>query len=118
MTTPIFSTVCLLGAIGWAALTTYVLMFAGWGDGATTAPSNTARAVAYLPSAYLLLLFAAGFHRVPIRVVRSILVAAYFVLAVFTYGSLQIAQIGLVLPVPFIGFAIAAHKLLWLRKPK
>src|SRR3989442_247545 len=85
MTTAIFSTVCLLGAIGWAALTTYVLMFAGWGDGATIAPSNTARAVAYLPSAYLLLLFAAGFRRVPVGLVRSILVAAYFVLAVFTY---------------------------------
>jgi hypothetical protein len=110
MRAPILGVLCLLGAIGWAALATIALMFAGWGDGATTGANRYDQVVAYMPSLYLLLLFGACFRKIPVLLVNLLLSLAMMVLLIFSILLFRLGQMGLVIPLPFIGMGIVAYR--------
>ena len=113
MRAPILASFCIVGSLTWIALVTYVLMYAGWGDGATSAPSYLARLIGYLPSAYLLMLFTACIRSMPLSMVHVVLSIAGLVLVVFSIAFILQGQMGLIVPLPFIAFGIVARNTLW-----
>lgn len=96
-------------------MVTYVLMYVGWGDGATSAPSYVARLIGYMPSAYLLMLFTACIRSMPLWMVHVILCLAGMLLVVFSIAFILQGQMGLIIPLPFIAFEIVACRILWCR---
>lgn len=116
MRAPILGTLCLLVALGWAALVTVCLMFAGWGDGAGGGANRYDQVIAYMPSLYLLLLFVACFRGLPAGLVNFLLVLAGVVLVIFSVLFFRLGQMGLIIPLPFIGLGIASYWRLRLAK--
>lgn len=110
MRAPILGMLCLFGALGWAALATVGLMFAGLGDGAGGGANRYDQVIAYMPSLYLLLLFAACCHCVSARLMNVLLAFAALVLVIFSVLFFRLGQMGLVIPLPFIGLGIAAYR--------
>ena len=99
-----------LGAILWAALATFVLVFSGSGDGAGGGANRYDQVIAYTPSLYLLLLFAACFRGLPTKLVNSLLVLAGILLVFFSVVFFRLGEMGLIVPLPFIVAGVVGYQ--------
>jgi hypothetical protein len=92
----------------------YMLLFSGAGDGAGgNAITGVGTIPFYVPSVYLLSLFVCCFRFVRGSALKTAAILSYGLLAVSLLVIVTAGPFGIVLALPLVAFAFAAHRLLF-----